>query len=305
MAALTTLWRSGCAGWEMSVLHHHNLPGDQTNAGEIEIGTEAKPVVFLFPGLSGSEEELGPLGDGCRAVMSPVSVSFPDWTTIDYSLINLDGLIAHSIAQIQLFAPRGPVMLAGYSFGGHIALAVAEGLQASGRRVGCLALLDTWAIPPIEKRPVSVTRPTRRLAQAMRRREVGAEVGRIIGAILIRLQNKKISRFVGRIPRFCWPRSAYTRINVSISMSFTIPVLEELLRRMAESDKSFNFPAVLFRCAEQTPGAAADLGWGRHFANLRVVPILGNHVTLTAPENLPSFCKSFAEVITDMHAPVG
>jgi thioesterase domain-containing protein len=279
------------------------------NSGELGFGAPKRPVVFLFPGLSGDDKEISLLRVGCSSSLRFEPIQLPDWSTIDYDRVNLDGLVSHCVAQIELSAPHGPILLAGYSFGGHVALAVASALEASGRRVGRLALLDTSAVPPIGETPISVARPIRRLAYAIRTGAIGGEVGRITGAIIIRLKNKRLSRFLGRLPVVGVSRDMEERIRVSITLSFNLPVLEELLNRMAKSDEAFNFPAILFRCVEQAPGATADLGWSRHLARLQVVPILGDHVSLTDEPNLQSLCTSFSSLMSDysmkIDGPVG
>lgn len=270
------------------------------NSCELEFRAAERPVVFLFPGLSGDDKEISLLRSGCCSSLRFVLIQPPNWSEIDYGLVNLDGLVSHCVAQIEVGAPRGPILLAGYSFGGHVALAVASALEASGRRVGCLALLDTTAVPPIQKSPISVARPIRRLAFAIRTGAIGREVGRIAGAIIIRLRNKRLSRFLHKLPAVGLTSDMEERLRVSIALSFNLPILEELLNRMGKSDEAVIFPAVLFRCVEQAPGATADLGWGRHLARLQVVPILGDHVSLTDEPNLQSLCDAFYSVMSDI-----
>lgn len=270
------------------------------NSGELGAGAPPPPVVFLFPGLSGDDKEITLLRVGCSSSLRFVPIQLPDWSKIDYRLVNLDGLISHCIAHIELHAPYGPVLLAGYSFGGHVALAVAAALETSGRRVACLALLDTSAVPPIEDSPVSLSRPIRRLSYAVRAGQIGAEMGRIIGAIVIRIRNKTLSRFLARVTPLGLSRDMDERFAVSITLSFNLPILQELLDWLSNSHEVFTLPAVLFRCVEQAPGATEDLGWGSHLTRLQVVPILGDHVGLTDPPNLPSLCASFVAVMSDM-----
>ena len=287
----------------MSVRKQDCLSGDQKSTVDVARVTADRPVVFLFPGISGLESELALLSAGCAPSFYFVPVHLPDWVRCDYDLINLDGLVQHCIAQIDRHEQRGPVLLAGYSFGGHVALAVAAALDAAGRHVGCLALLDTFATPPTEDQPVSFARPGRRLVDAVRNRAVGPELARIVGALIIRARNKNLSRIAGRLPFGKLPHSIAERLSVSITMSFNIPILEELLAWMTKTTDRFRFPAVLFRCIEQKPGAPDDLGWTRHLANLRVVPIPGDHVSLTTPANLPSLCASFTAAITGLQEP--
>jgi thioesterase domain-containing protein len=282
----------------MSVWKQNRPVGDEKTTVDVARATTDRPVVFLFPGISGLESEVGALRSGCAASLSFIPVVLPDWIRCDSNLISLDGLVKHCIAQIDRYQQRGPVLLAGYSFGGHVALAVAAALDVAGRQIGCLALLDTSATPPIEDQPLSLARPGRRLVDAVRNRAVGPELARIAGALIVRARSKSLSRFLGRLPSGALPPTLAERLNVSITMSFNIPILAELLAWMTQTSSRFRFPAVLFRCVEQELNAPDDLGWSRHLANLRVVPIPGGHVSLTSPENLPSLCEAFTAAIT-------
>ncbi|TVT14348.1 amino acid adenylation domain-containing protein, partial [Amycolatopsis acidiphila] len=59
-----------------------------------------------------------------------------------YRCPSVGQMVAEYVAEILRVQPEGPYHLAGYSFGGTVAHAVAAGLQARGKRVGVLALLD-------------------------------------------------------------------------------------------------------------------------------------------------------------------
>ncbi|MBD3884831.1 amino acid adenylation domain-containing protein [Phormidium tenue FACHB-886] len=61
-------------------------------------------------------------------------------------------LAAHYIEEIRTVQPRGPYLLGGVSFGGMIALEVAQQLQAAGETVALLALFDTPAPGAFKRR---------------------------------------------------------------------------------------------------------------------------------------------------------
>jgi aspartate racemase len=56
----------------------------------------------------------------------------------------IEDMAAHYIKEIQTVQPCGPYFLGGYSFGGRVALEMAQQLQAQGQKVALLALLDTY-----------------------------------------------------------------------------------------------------------------------------------------------------------------
>ncbi|MDF5715756.1 MAG: amino acid adenylation domain-containing protein [Rhizonema sp. NSF051] len=55
----------------------------------------------------------------------------------------LEDMAAHYIQEIQIIQPHGPYFLVGYSFGGVIALEMAQQLHKRGEKVGLLVMIDT------------------------------------------------------------------------------------------------------------------------------------------------------------------
>ena len=63
---------------------------------------------------------------------------------------SIEAMAAHYISEIQLVQPNGPYLLLGYSFGGIVAFEIAQQLQAQGKHVALLALIDRKS-PLIQK----------------------------------------------------------------------------------------------------------------------------------------------------------
>ncbi|RSS37491.1 amino acid adenylation domain-containing protein, partial [Streptomyces sp. WAC08241] len=109
-------------------------------------GTEA-PVFFLHPGggfgwcYAGLVRHLGPDVPvyGIQASGLDGSGALP---------ASMDEMTEDYLARIRSVQPHGPYRLAGWSFGGLAAHALATRLRAEGERIGLLALLDAY--PPGE-----------------------------------------------------------------------------------------------------------------------------------------------------------
>lgn len=61
-------------------------------------------------------------------------------------------MAAHYADSLDAFMPEGPVLLAGWCYGGQVAMELARQLGARGRDVRLLGLIDAWAWPPAERR---------------------------------------------------------------------------------------------------------------------------------------------------------
>ena len=101
--------------------------------------------VFLFPGLNGDEPLLALFRAELAADVNFVTMSYPDWRTHLRAEYTFESLVEELASQIADQAV--PIRLAGYSFGGLVAAAVAARLRTQGLQVCFLMLIDTPALP--------------------------------------------------------------------------------------------------------------------------------------------------------------
>lgn len=97
---------------------------------------------------------------------------------------NMESLAATYLAEIRKIQPKGPYVLAGYSFGGWVALEMAQHLLRQGEAVDFLGIIDTNA---------GVTRTRRETVPARARRHARALLSRNLRGILsyLRLRGTK------------------------------------------------------------------------------------------------------------------
>jgi len=135
-----------------AVLELAERPGE--SAGVALPGT-----VFLIPGMGGESQLEGGFVAGCKPALHVAVVDLPDWPDMLAPDFRMEDLVEHAVAAIIARAPDGPVRLAGYSLGGHIAFDVARALVARGRSIGFVGILDTntrWKPRPIAQRPAPI-----------------------------------------------------------------------------------------------------------------------------------------------------
>ena len=121
----------------------------------------ALPIVHLLPGFYGDEPILASFR---RALNGRVTFSLVDIAALHEPAAVLRDM--HQIGRVAARAieyrqPSGPIVLAGYSFGGSVAYEAARSLINSGRQVALLGILDT-------KFGVAATGIARTLAQSRR-----------------------------------------------------------------------------------------------------------------------------------------
>lgn len=107
----------------------------------------AGPPLFLLHGLGGSVMILRDFArqiGGDRAVWGIEAVGL-DGTC--EPLADVHEMADDAVRKIRNIAPQGPYLLAGYSFGGVVALEIARRLDAEGEKIALLAMLDTFPHP--------------------------------------------------------------------------------------------------------------------------------------------------------------
>jgi thioesterase domain-containing protein len=259
---------------------------DGTSARPTCCAKEKKSVVFLFPGLDGGDVwQFLPLLSMVEAPLLFVPIRYRHWSELGRDANELDRLITDCVRQIESCSPPAPIYLAGYSFGGQMAWAVARAMTASGHQIGLLGLIDAPAVPEIPEGAATVAGRLGRLVRGIRRRATSHQLARSAAGVLFRSKTSRMRDTFRRLYSLRLLPQFMNRVDLNLQMQYSLIILKECIARLASSDEQIDCPAVLFRCAERPPGEATDLGWSRHLANLRVVTLSGNHDNVLQAEN--------------------
>jgi len=172
-------------------------PARRTNLVELRAASGRRPgaPLFLLHGMGGSVMVLRGLAraiGGERAVWGVEAEGMDGQTTPHGSV---EEMADAAVQEIRSVAPQGPYLLAGYSFGGLVALEVARRLAAAGEEVALLAMLDTFPHPltwPIGCRARAIWRQVHVYASAkvwarLIRRAFGKVRGRTPWAAFVQL----------------------------------------------------------------------------------------------------------------------
>jgi thioesterase domain-containing protein len=97
---------------------------------------------FFLGGVGGDDPEFAELARRLRPHLRLVPVDYPDAGARGAVLSSMAATAAVVTADIERLQPRGGIALVGYSFGGSLALEVANQLTRAGRTVDLLCPLD-------------------------------------------------------------------------------------------------------------------------------------------------------------------
>jgi|GEM_PF-6215158 len=265
------------------------------------------PVFFCRPALN----ESGFLADFRRSGGDDVcfvAIEYPDWRRCVTAGFGRHSVIDAVLAQIRAHVPSGPVRLAGYSWGCRIAYEAARLLEAEGREVRFLGILDAPAPGSIAPRVDSVAPDSLRawwraayLAAMLPREERNRRLGR-------RLSLPLASEWVAPLRRLLARGSARRdgRLSIGSLSDWTIFYLRGRLvsaawERAVSHDRhtgpKLSAPVVLFRCAGRPADTEPDFGWGQVAENLTIIDVPGDHESTVSQAHVKSTAAAFVNAL--------
>jgi thioesterase domain-containing protein len=210
---------------------------------------------------------------------------------------DIRAIARHYLTAIERTEPEGPYLLAGYSLGGTIAFEMARELQARGKKVALLALLDTYGpgypkLLPLKDRMAIHLRnllkadPSARLEYLRERIRINADR---LGKAFRSLAYKLSLRMTGRPPQ-------PMRKNVQAAH-------QQAVRDYAP--EPYDGEVILFRASAQRETWREDreLGWSGLAAKLGVQEVPGNHTTVIAEPNVRVLARKLGECLDRAVAP--
>jgi thioesterase domain-containing protein/acyl carrier protein len=102
----------------------------------------SKPALFLIHGVGGKVVVFENLAKGFSSDQPIYAIQSQAQT--GPALRRVEDIAAYYIREMRRHQPEGPYSFIGYSFGGIVALEIAQQLHAMGEQVGLVGLLDTW-----------------------------------------------------------------------------------------------------------------------------------------------------------------
>jgi thioesterase domain-containing protein len=270
---------------------------DRCLLGVLDESDTAAPVVFLLPAIGGDDPRLVQLRARCRPALRVELVELGDWPELLEPGFDVPTLARGLVARIVARAPSGRLMLAGWSYGGFLAVAVAAALGEIGREVAFVGVLDTTASPTSLVDLAPQRRPTRwenlRAVPAWIRAGQGRE--RLADFIVTRVVGRpRLLRVVVRLRHVWLPFGFRFHLNRRMGLRLRRDLMAAW-RRQAPPPPLPGGAVVLFRAADTVPDVTDERGWCAAYPGLRVVPVSGGHTTMLEPPHLATLSERFVE----------
>ncbi|WP_370640433.1 amino acid adenylation domain-containing protein [Myxococcus sp. XM-1-1-1] len=266
------------------------------NLVRLDAGTSTERPLFLVHGGGGSALGYTELVRGLT----------PSRPIHGFSASGLDGgelppasvevLARDYLSQLRVVQPKGPYLLAGWSFGGLVAHEMARRLQAQGEQVELLVLVDSHAPKP-EPRPAPEA-----LTQLV-------SFAHILGLPWrgLPVDREQLTRLEGR------ERLAYLLEQARVAspgLALDLDTAERLFalyQRMSAAQRAYvptgapyEGPSVLIRASTPLEGVTVtpDLGWGAWLATAPTVhEVPGDHYTMLRAPHVDTLAALFEQLL--------
>jgi thioesterase domain-containing protein len=271
---------------------------DRCLRGLVDEPDSTTPMVFLLPAIGGDDPRLVDLRTLCRPALRVELVDLGDWPELLEPGFDVPTLARRLAARIATRAPSGRLMLAGWSYGGFLAAAVGAALNAIGREVAFVGVLDTTASPMSLIDLAPQRRPTRlenlRAVPAWIRAGQGRE--RLADFIVTRVVARpRLLRLAVRLRHVWLPFGFRFHLNRRMGLRLRHDLMAAWRRRQEPPPAVPGRSVVLFRAAETVPDLVDELGWCAAYPGLRIVAVTGAHTTMLEPPHLATLCERFVE----------
>jgi thioesterase domain-containing protein/acyl carrier protein len=250
---------------------------------------DTRPIISLIPGLGGDEPRLAHFRVGCGHALRFHVIKLPGWRALAQPAFGWEALVAGVADQI----PSGPVLLAGYSFGAHVAVATADLLRRQGRDVGYIAPLDE-AIPGV------AVQPPPKLRNAIGHVIVGFQRGRPIESLAEAIAPhlaKPGARRMLQLGAAAWWLRLPPRLGFPLDHYLCKVMQDAVAHEWRDRQPCPSVVATLFRSEQRSADPRYDLGWRSLLPDLTVIPVSGSHQTMFEDANLAPLCRLFIDVV--------
>lgn len=253
---------------------------------KLKSGTGKVPILITH-GLGG-RASFSELARHIRTEHSIYGIQAKGVDGLEPPLHSIEAMAAFYIDELRQLQPEGAPILIGYSFGGLVALEMAQRLTAEGKHVPLLTLVDTYPHPrymPFGQRVTLMAKRIKGHISDLRQKPLGVAASQVRSALAQRLHVSEV-------------RSPGPPVSESSRLSFahtTVTVKQSDLVAMKHYRPRFYPGKIRFVRPETSPYLPANPNaiWKKMAAEFEVETVPGDHLGMVARH-----FESLAEVLT-------
>ena len=265
------------------------------------LAADERPTVFLFPGMYGDETRLASLRVALESRIRFVLVNYPGWPEMAAAASPGETIVIAALAQVTQTNPTHSLALVGYSYGGWVALQVAQRLMDMGHAVSLLSILDTdLSLHPRRQVPA---RPLRNQCEQIAESFAFGGMAGVAGLATYRFARHVVGLRLARQTMTLWRPLLADRSSLVLDrwlqMYLRLAAREEW--RAPMNSALLPIPTLLFGTDDHEPGTPGDLGWGTRCAMPQVVRVGGNHWTMLNRPHRDPICEHLVAALRETY----
>ena len=257
----------------------------------------SRPPLFFLPGVGGMVSYLYPLAQQLGSAIPVFAFQARGLDGKSAPHETVEAMASHYVALLLEVQPHGPYHLAGHSFGGQVAFAMARILLERGYEIGLLAMIDTYAPGIASAGLADDTASSPDMGQLLTElfhREItfsqeamgGLSADEQMANIVRELEERDLLPEGGGADQLRCLLNVF-RANLRMHLQFS-------------PQSCLPLPIVLFRASEETVNEPADLGWGRYSGRpVSICRVPGNHVTMMRPPHVGNLARILTQAMED------
>jgi acetoacetyl-CoA synthetase len=274
---ITTIYEAPTIAELTASLERHATP-QFSPLVQVKAGDDDLPPVFIAHGLGGNVMEIFPLAKRVQSPQAIYAIQAKGVDGIGVPHERVEDMAQFYLDEIRKIQPRGPYYLAGYSFGGLVALEMAQRLSREGETIGFFGMLDTYPHPrywPLACRVSILARLARRHAVAL----MHMAFGEVVPFLMERLA--RISVYFGF--RSAKPRNAgksrHSQPSLQLVLDYADVAWTNYRPRFYGGRIAFFSPETSLRF----PDDPLEM-WGKLAPKIEIRTVPGNHTTMIKEE---------------------
>jgi thioesterase domain-containing protein len=229
----------------------------------------------MLPGLIDDDPEFDKVWVPLRKDMRIVRLSYLPWSELIQPDAGIPTLVAHLNRQIEAHAPTGPILIAGYSFGGCLGYLCAVALQAAGRPAARLAVLDAPANTKVYVLPAS--KRLRYRIRAIRKFHFRRGLASVIAKIATRPALSALLRRAAPFRNAELPFGMREFLDTKLTMQMELRLFRPWWAEIQPPPEPFLTPTFIYRSADCDSFEDEDMGWGVLCRDCTVIRVPGDH----------------------------
>ena len=216
---------------------------------------------------------------------------------IEPPIDNVDEMADYYLQAIFEIQPHGPYLLAGYSFGGMVALTMAQRLTQASEKVALLAFLDSYATPLTWPLSIRLEVQVRR-AQHWLRRLLEAPLRDKLASVRFHVGGRdgKAERRLGSpVRQWLSPKELTVAEDIQAVQDGLVDALAKYRSSFYPGKITFIQPTKTLHVFPRSPRSV----WGRHAAEIEIRSTPGDHRTQLEEPFVTALANVLAQCIKE------